>query len=101
MISKGNIKRFIKPYRITDGKSFRLKNIDPADTGKLGSGDKEEARSLLRDGVELLSELQEELYAQDLWGILLIFQAMDAAWISPIPRLTQRNVRSYGPYASC
>jgi len=79
MISKGNIKRFIKPYRITDGKSFRLKNIDPADTGKLGSEDKEEARSLLRDGVELLSDLQEKLYAQNLWGILLIFQAMDAA----------------------
>jgi PPK2 family polyphosphate:nucleotide phosphotransferase len=79
MIAKGNIKKFIKPYRITDGKSFRLKHIDPADTGKLGSQDKEEARHLLQDGVELLSDLQEKLYAQDLWGILLIFQAMDAA----------------------
>jgi PPK2 family polyphosphate:nucleotide phosphotransferase len=74
-----DLKAFIKPYRITDGGRFRLKAIDPADTGDLRSADKQESRDLLQEGVRLLSDLQEKLYAQDHWGLLLIFQAMDAA----------------------
>jgi PPK2 family polyphosphate:nucleotide phosphotransferase len=76
---RSNIKDFVKPYRITDGKRFHLQDIDPADTGNLGSEDKEESRDLLQSGVALLSDLQEKLYAQDHWALLLIFQAMDAA----------------------
>jgi PPK2 family polyphosphate:nucleotide phosphotransferase len=73
------VRELIKPYRVTNGKRFRLKGVDPADTGGLGSEKKQESRELLRSGVELLSDLQEKLYAQDYWALLLIFQAMDAA----------------------
>jgi len=68
---------FAKPFRVEDGRKFRLKDVDPGDTGGLHA--KDEAREWLRQGVERLAELQEKLYAQDRWGVLLIFQAMDAA----------------------
>ena len=69
----------IEDFRITDGSDFKLKHIDPDDTGKLGSLDATEAGALLQVGVERLSTLQEKLYAQDSHALLLIFQAMDAA----------------------
>jgi PPK2 family polyphosphate:nucleotide phosphotransferase len=68
-----------KPYRITNGKKFRLRHVDPADTGELKSADKPRAKEALQTGVEALAELQAVLYAQDRWSLLLIFQAMDAA----------------------
>src|SRR6185295_15317698 len=68
-----------KPYRITNGKKFRLKHVDPADTGDLKSADKPRAKEALNTGVEAMAELQDVLYAQDRWSLLLIFQAMDAA----------------------
>jgi PPK2 family polyphosphate:nucleotide phosphotransferase len=71
--------RLSKPYRVTSGKKFRLKDIDPGDTGELKSADKPRAKEALEDGVEALAELQDRLYAQDRWSVLLIFQAMDAA----------------------
>lgn len=64
-------------YRVDHGKSFRLKDFDPADTGKLRS--KEKGEQLLEESTPVLAELQDKLYAQDQWGVLLIFQAMDAA----------------------
>ncbi len=64
-------------YRVTDGARFRLAEIDPADPW--GKSLKSNAKSLLSDGVKRLSDLQERLYAQDRWSILLVFQAMDAA----------------------
>jgi PPK2 family polyphosphate:nucleotide phosphotransferase len=66
-----------KPYRVEHGKKFRLKDYDPADTAKLHS--EERAEELLAKGVARMAELQDKLYAQDRWGVLLIFQAMDAA----------------------
>lgn len=74
-----HVHKFIKPYIITSGKHFRLKNFDPADTHHLNSEDKPEAKKWLEQGVSLLSDLQQVLYAQGSWGLLLIFQAMDAA----------------------
>jgi PPK2 family polyphosphate:nucleotide phosphotransferase len=65
------------PYRMDGGEHFRLKDFDPADTGKLRS--KEHAVELLQEGVTRMAELQDKLYAQDRWAVLLIFQAMDAA----------------------
>jgi PPK2 family polyphosphate:nucleotide phosphotransferase len=73
------ISRLLDPYRVTDGKKFRLKDHDPGDTGGLGSEDKPEAKRMLANGVERMAELQEKLYASDEWGMLLVFQAMDAA----------------------
>jgi PPK2 family polyphosphate:nucleotide phosphotransferase len=68
-----------RPYRITDGKSFRLKNIDPSDTGQLGEDDKNKATESLHKGIKALAAYQDMLYAQDRYSLLLIFQAMDAA----------------------
>jgi PPK2 family polyphosphate:nucleotide phosphotransferase len=71
--------RFSKPYRIGNGKKFRLTDVDPRDTGELKSEDKPRAKEALQSGVQTLAELQDVLYAQDRWSVLLIFQAMDAA----------------------
>src|SRR5262245_57269700 len=67
-----------KPFRVTDDR-FRLKDIDPSDTLQFTSEDKPHAREALAMGVTLLAELQDMLYAQDRWAVLLMFQAMDAA----------------------
>jgi len=64
-------------FRIDDGKKFRLKDVDPADTGHWKS--KEHAEATLMQGIARTAELQDKLYAQDNWALLLIFQAMDAA----------------------
>jgi PPK2 family polyphosphate:nucleotide phosphotransferase len=69
--------RFSSCYQVTDGKKFRLQDVDPGDTGTLKS--KAAAKDLLAKGIAKLSELQEKLYAQDTWAVLLILQAMDAA----------------------
>jgi PPK2 family polyphosphate:nucleotide phosphotransferase len=64
-------------YRVESGKKFRLKDFDPADTGHLKS--KEHAEQALQERIARTVELQDKLYAQDNWALLLIFQAMDAA----------------------
>ena len=69
----------VKPYRVKQGQRFRLKDVDPGDTGSLKSEDKPRAKEALQIGVDALAELQDMLYAQDRWAVLLIFQAMDAA----------------------
>ncbi len=69
--------KLVKPYRIEHGTHFRLKDHDPAHTA--GVKTKEEAKELLEEGVQKLAELQDKLYAQNSWALLLIFQAMDAA----------------------
>ncbi|MBZ5506488.1 MAG: polyphosphate kinase 2 family protein [Acidobacteriia bacterium] len=66
-------------FEIRHGDSFRLKDYDPADAGSIQSKDKDKAIELLQQSVAVLQELQEKLYAQDQWAVLLIFQAMDAA----------------------
>jgi PPK2 family polyphosphate:nucleotide phosphotransferase len=71
-------RKVAEPFRVTDDK-FRLKDIDPGDTLEFTSEDKPRAKEALINGVELLAELQDMLYAQDNWAVLLIFQAMDAA----------------------
>ncbi len=64
-------------YRVNHGKSFRLKDFDPAATRGLHS--REEAIAMVQQSIAMLQDLQEKLYAQDEWSLLLIFQAMDAA----------------------
>lgn len=66
-----------KPYRIDSGKNFRLKDFDPGSTGHFRS--KQHAQKLLDEGIAEMAELQDKLYAQDRWAVLLMFQAMDAA----------------------
>ncbi len=72
-------RKLAKPFLVTDGKDFRLKDIDPGDTLGHGSEDKPRAKEALAMGIEALATLQDMLYAQDRWGVLVIFQAMDAA----------------------
>ena len=77
MAKARKIEKFIAPYRVTDGSRFRLARVDPADVA--GIDGKQQAHELLERGIVDLAEMQEKLYAQDRWGVLLIFQAMDAA----------------------
>jgi PPK2 family polyphosphate:nucleotide phosphotransferase len=72
------IQKYVDPFRITKGKGFRLKSVDPGDTCGLQLG-KGEAAELLASGIKWLAEEQDMLYAQDSWSLLLMFQAMDAA----------------------
>ena len=71
-------RKLAKPFRVMDDR-FRLKDIDPGDTLDLTAEDKPRAKEALAMGVSVLAELQNMLYAQDQWAVLLIFQAMDAA----------------------
>jgi PPK2 family polyphosphate:nucleotide phosphotransferase len=71
--------RYCMPFRIVEGRGFRLARIDPGNTLHLESADKPRAREALERGVKNLAELQARLYAQDRWSVLLVFQAMDAA----------------------
>jgi PPK2 family polyphosphate:nucleotide phosphotransferase len=71
------LREFAKPFQVADGSHFRLKDFNPADT--LGLKSKEHAKEALERGIARLAKLQEKLYAQDRWAILLILQAMDAA----------------------
>ena len=83
MKTKEIIKRaseFAKPFRVTKDKNFRLKDVDPDDTLDFTKEEhKSRAKETLASGVMALAELQDKLYAQDKWAVLLIFQAMDAA----------------------
>jgi PPK2 family polyphosphate:nucleotide phosphotransferase len=69
--------RLAEPYCVSDGGKFRLKDYDTSDTGDVKN--KEQSQKIIGNRAGLLSNLQEKLYAQDRWAVLLIFQAMDAA----------------------
>ena len=71
-------RRFAKPYRVADGGTFQLKDVDPGDTGGFSDKDRPGARDALKDGVQAIAALQSTLYAQDRWAVLLVFQAIDA-----------------------
>jgi polyphosphate:nucleotide phosphotransferase, PPK2 family len=73
------IEKLVDPYRITKGKGFRLKDIDPGDTGGFGSDQKPRAKEMLVQGIRWMAEEQDKFYADDRHSMLLVFQAMDAA----------------------
>jgi PPK2 family polyphosphate:nucleotide phosphotransferase len=72
------IQQYIQPFRVTSGRTFRLKNFDPGDTCGLQMN-KGEAATLRAKAVKWLAEEQDMLYAQENWSLLVLFQAMDAA----------------------
>ncbi len=74
-----NARKLERVYRVSDGARFRLKHVDPSDTRDYTGEDKPRSKAALAAGVQVLADLQDRLYAQDRWGVLLIFQAMDAA----------------------
>jgi PPK2 family polyphosphate:nucleotide phosphotransferase len=74
--------QFARPYRIDHGGRFRMRAHDPADIGPFAAerkDAKDRAQGALREGMAHLAEMQEKLYAQDQWSLLLVFQATDAA----------------------
>ncbi len=81
-------------YCIDDGSKFRLKDYDPADTGSLKS--KDDATFLLENSIGILSRMQEKLYAQDRWSLLIILQAMDAAGKDGIVKHVMSGVNPQG-----
>ena len=68
-----------KPFKIEKGENFRLADYPTQPTISFGPEDKLVMKEALEKGIETLSHLQEVLYAQDNWSLLVIFQAMDAA----------------------
>jgi PPK2 family polyphosphate:nucleotide phosphotransferase len=86
--------KLAKKYRVDSGKHFRLKDFDPADTGHWES--KELAQETLQKGIASAAELQDKLYAQDSWSLLLIFQAMDAAGKDGIIKHVMTGVNPQG-----
>jgi PPK2 family polyphosphate:nucleotide phosphotransferase len=74
-----HVKDLLKPFRVTSGEDFRLKDHPTEDVREDFDFNKAMAKALLADGVDDLQKLQDVLYADDRWSVLLIFQAMDAA----------------------
>ena len=70
--------RLASKFVIANGRGFRIKDVDPAATHGFDAS-KDEANAMLQEIIRKISDLQETLYAQNQWGVLLIFQAMDAA----------------------
>ncbi len=87
---------FARAYRVDSGRKFRLAKFDPGDTAEFTSEDKPRARAVLQTGVVALAELQDRLYAQDRWAVLLIFQAMDAAGKDSVIKHVMSGVNPQG-----
>jgi PPK2 family polyphosphate:nucleotide phosphotransferase len=86
-----------QPYRVTNGKHFRLKDVDPDDRGHFGKGETAEAaEEALATGVQALEQLQERLYANHRWSLLLVFQAMDAAGKDSVIKHVMSGVNPQG-----
>lgn len=86
--------RLCEPYCITKGAKFRLKHYDTADTGDVK--EREHCDKILENRSGLLSNLQEKLYAQDRWALLLVFQAMDAAGKDGVVKHVMTGVNPQG-----
>lgn len=86
--------RLAKPYRITKGEKFRLKHYDPDDTGEVK--DKHHAQKIIDDRAGLLNDLQEKLYAQDRWSVLIVLQGMDAAGKDSVIKHVMSGVNPQG-----
>ncbi len=86
--------KLAKTFCVESGKHFRLKDCDPAETGHWRS--KEHAAEALQQGIARTAELQDKLYAQNNWALLLIFQAMDAAGKDGIIKHVMSGVNPQG-----
>ena len=70
--------KIVERYRVTDGDKFKLKDYDPGDTGDVDF-DKKDGKEILEVGVKTLARLQERLYAEGKWAILMVLQGIDTA----------------------
>jgi PPK2 family polyphosphate:nucleotide phosphotransferase len=73
-----NVAKLLARYRVDDPKHFRLESIDCADTGGLDI-DKDDAEDLLKKDVKRLTDLQERLYADNRWALLMVLQGLDTS----------------------
>ena len=89
------LEHLAKRFRIDKPAKFRLANHDPADCCGL-SIDKDDAKDMLAEGIERLSELQERLYASDHWSVLIVLQAMDAAGKDSVIKHVMTGVNPQG-----
>lgn len=86
--------RLAEPFCVTKGEKFRLKDYDPSDT--TGVKDKEHGQAILDGRVGVLSRLQEKLYAQDRWALLIVLQALDAAGKDGVVKHVMSGVNPQG-----
>jgi len=89
-------RKIARPFRVTKGDGFRLKDFDPGETGSLGVQDREAAEAARNEGVVALATLQEMLYAEDRWASLFIVQAMDAAGKDSVIKHVMSGVNPQG-----
>lgn len=85
--------KLAKAYRVEGGKHFRLKDFDPADTA---GWRQEHAQEALQKGIQRTAELQDKLYAQNNWALLLVIQAMDAAGKDGIVKHVMTGINPQG-----
>lgn len=86
----------ISAYRIKESKNVRLSEIATGDTGEYQS--KTEAKSKLEENIERMAELQDKLYAQDRYSVLIILQAMDTAGKDGIVKHVMKGLNPQGTY---
>jgi PPK2 family polyphosphate:nucleotide phosphotransferase len=86
--------RLAEPFCVTKGEKFRLKDYDPSDT--TGVKSKEHAQEILDGRAGVLSRLQEKLYAQDRWAVLIVLQALDAAGKDGVVKHVMSGVNPQG-----
>jgi PPK2 family polyphosphate:nucleotide phosphotransferase len=89
-------RRFARPYLVERGGRFRLADFDPRDTGSLTGEDKPRAADALLSGIEAIAQLQDRLYAQDRWAVLLIFQGLDASGKDSVIKHVMSGVNPQG-----
>ncbi len=82
-------------FCIKDGRKFRLADIDPSDTCGIDI-EKSEAKALLAKGAKRLAELQERLYAENQWAILVVLQGLDAAGKDSVIKHVMSEVNPQG-----
>jgi PPK2 family polyphosphate:nucleotide phosphotransferase len=94
MTVEHSLKNSLKPFLVESGKKFTLSDHDPGNT--LGFKTNKDAQKKLKEGVARMSDMQQKLYAQSRWGVLLIFQAMDAAGKDGVIRHVMSGVNPQG-----
>lgn len=75
-LSPEQLESFVEPHRVDGSRPFHLTSFKTADRGGI---DKDKGQEIIKTNRDRLSDLQEKLYAQNCWSLLLIFQGMDAA----------------------
>lgn len=88
------IEKIAQRFCIKHGNKFRIKDVDPGDTGEIKS--EEEAKELIQSGLRDLQDRQEKLYAQEKWALLLVLQGMDAAGKDSVVKHVMSGVNPAG-----